>query len=516
MRWNWPWPGKGGKTQSSTASANRTTTMGGGKALDGIDSILSQQMASLYTEHFLSAEQLADLFPLARIEAGNLLASSGICPEEAALRLAERRRLHRRAIFSPRTLARRLLRPLCGQFLHCFRLLLLLGSLLCLAFWFLPFQQPQNGQLGLAFFFFLTFLLTSLVAAVANWRAKRQLCRLTMPTKMDWPTAATFTAIRGGQQVSVRARDILPGELLLLAAGQPVAADLRVLKVLDGPLLAHSPWPVSQQCSALELEFTDKVASAKSMDVFQVRNVLFAGSICTGGAALAVAIRTGEQTLLARLSAASKKSGENAQEPKWLPLRRDCLRLIQLGLCLSLAFSLVAFIAAFLFAPDANPSSAFVNVFLLLFLANLPHGLPLGLDVQLWLIGRRLRQNCGGLAFKRPEMADSLGRTSVLMVQHPAVLTANRPVLTDLWLAGDNRTLAAADIIDWTIRQRQEAKGGRVESAKLAEKFGGGGGGGGGGGAGGWGGGGGRGAPPPPAPPPRGAPPPPPAGGVGA
>jgi hypothetical protein len=45
-------------------------------------------------------------------------------------------------------------------------------------------------------------------------------------------------------------------------------------------------------------------------------------------------------------------------------------------------------------------------------------------------------------------------------------------VLTDLWLAGNNRTLAAADIIDWTIRQRQEANGGRVESAKLAEKFG--------------------------------------------
>ena len=35
-----------------------------------------------------------------------------------------------------------------------------------------------------------------------------------------------------------------------------------------------------------------------------------------------------------------------------------------------------------------------------------------------------------------------------------------------------SRTLAAADIIDWTIRQRQEANGGRVESAKLAEKFG--------------------------------------------
>ena len=63
---------------------------------------------------------------------------------------------------------------------------------------------------------------------------------------------------------------------------------------MDGPLLVDCGWLINDGNAQIEL--TDSTAS-KHLDIFQSRNILFAGSICLQGNALGLVIRNGKQTV---------------------------------------------------------------------------------------------------------------------------------------------------------------------------------------------------------------------------
>lgn len=60
-------------------------------------------------------------------------------------------------------------------------------------------------------------------------------------------------------------------------------------------------------------------------------------------------------------------------------------------------------------------------------------GLPVILTAQLLIVVRRLWKKCGGMALKQPDLADTLGMTSVLMTDKSGALTCNSLQVTDLW-----------------------------------------------------------------------------------
>ena len=275
-----------------------------------------QQFA--YTEQSLRPDQLAELYPLARINAANPLASRGISKvflspgpciflfdhpqEEARLRLTELRQGHGRLSMARlRTLAV----PLLPQLLHSFRALLLLSSLAWLAIFLANPAEPAT--LMAAFLQFTVLSISSLAAAFEHWHGRQQAKTFmgTRPSVDEQPLAV----LREGREVPVQAEQILDGDLLFLRAGQRMPADTRILvlisysstfiqilqKIVDGPLLSDCGW-LGTSSTGEPLPFTDATAP-RHVDVFQARNVLFAGSLCTRGSALGLAIRTGKRTV---------------------------------------------------------------------------------------------------------------------------------------------------------------------------------------------------------------------------
>uniref|UniRef100_A0AC35FTA5 Cation-transporting P-type ATPase C-terminal domain-containing protein n=1 Tax=Panagrolaimus sp. PS1159 TaxID=55785 RepID=A0AC35FTA5_9BILA len=104
----------------------------------------------------------------------------------------------------------------------------------------------------------------------------------------------------------------------------------------------------------------------------------------------------------------------------------------------------VSFVLGLILTNASHFLSTFVNGFLIVLVAWVPQGLPVTLTAQLLIVARRLAKY--GMYLKKLECADTLGITSILMVDKTGVLTQDDLRVTDLWTF-ENST-SAKDIIE--------------------------------------------------------------------
>jgi len=103
--------------------------------------------------------------------------------------------------------------------------------------------------------------------------------------------------IRNGDEVDIAARDVVPGDMLLLTAGNRVPADGRLvyavnLKAQEAPLTGEST-PVEKHADVLQ---------EADAPVGDRRNMVYAGTSVTYGRGLAVAVATGPGTEFGRIA----------------------------------------------------------------------------------------------------------------------------------------------------------------------------------------------------------------------
>jgi calcium-translocating P-type ATPase len=235
------------------------------------------------------------------------------------------------------------------------------------------------------------------------------------------------TVRRDGRRRQVDARDLVPGDVLLVAEGDRVSADARLLTgsvELDASALTGESLPVFRSA-----ELTD-------VDVafLQARDLIFSGTVCTGGEAEAVVFATGMGTELGRVAALSERAG--AEES---PLEREVRRVAWLIAGVAVAVGL-AFLPLGTFAAGLSFSDAAVFAVGLL-VANVPEGLlptiTLALAVGVRVLARR------GALVKRLSAVETLGSTTVICTDKTGTLTENRMRVSSLW------TAAGATDLDW-------------------------------------------------------------------
>jgi magnesium-transporting ATPase (P-type) len=204
---------------------------------------------------------------------------SGLESREAERRLTEygsnelQRRGSRRW---PRELARQLTHPLA----------LLLWGASILAF------CAASAVLGVAIA--LVVVLNAAFAFVQERHAERavEALRRYLP--------AQATVIRDGRRCAVPARALVPGDVLLLAEGDRVSADARLL---DGA--------VEIDLSTLTGESHPVLRSAALEDgtkpLLEAPDLVFSGTTCTGGEARALVFATGMQTQIGRIAAMTER-----------------------------------------------------------------------------------------------------------------------------------------------------------------------------------------------------------------
>jgi magnesium-transporting ATPase (P-type) len=219
---------------------------------------------------------------------------------------------------------------------------------------------------------------------------------------------------RDGRQERVPAVDVVPGDVLLLAEGDAVSADARLveaasLTVSEASLTGESE-PVLKDVEPLAgpVALGDRV------------NMVWSGTAVTRGRGRAVVTATGMATETGNIARLLGTTGEQRT-----PLQREVERI---GRALGVAVIVIAVVVvgAILLTAHLEQASDFVDVLLVgvsLAVAAVPEGLPAILSVVLALGVQRMARERA--VVKKLSSVETLGSASVVCSDKTGTLTRN-------------------------------------------------------------------------------------------
>lgn len=335
--------------------------------------------------HALSAEAV-----LQRLDASPL----GLNTEEATRRLAR---------FGPNELVQTKrvspLRILLSQFIDVLVIVLIIAAIISAA---LGLVQGESSDLYDAVLIIGIVIMNAILGFVQEYRAERSLEAL---KSLAAPKAHV---LREGGVVAVPTRELVPGDVAVLAAGDRVPADARLIEVaslrVNEASLTGESLPVSKAVDALPREsfLGDR------------KNMVFMGTSVDGGRGKAVIVETGMATQLGKIAGLVQQ--ETKEET---PLQKQLDRLgRQIGVAVLLAAGLI-------FAIGVIRDPGHIELLFLtavgLSVAAIPEGLPAIVTISLALgLQRMIRR--GALIRKLPAV-EALGAASVVCSDKTGTLT---------------------------------------------------------------------------------------------
>jgi Ca2+-transporting ATPase len=235
--------------------------------------------------------------------------------------------------------------------------------------------------------------------------------------------------LRGGRAVIVEARNVVPGDVLHVGAGEAVAADARLvdaagLQVAEAALTGES-LPVGKDVQALAPEtlLGDRT------------DMIYAGTHVTAGRACAIVVGTGLDTEVGRIAAMT----EAAVQPK-TPLER---RIEQFGRHVILA-AIVVFVA--IVAIGRLRGVPFGEIFMIgvsSLVGMVPEGLPVAMTIALAVGVQRMARRRA--VVRRLSAVETLGSTTVICSDKTGTLTRNEMTVTSIYMP-DGRQVSVSGV----------------------------------------------------------------------
>ena len=225
---------------------------------------------------------------------------------------------------------------------------------------------------------------------------------------------------RAGRATELNAAALVPGDVLLIAEGDRLCADARVLSgsvEVDMASLTGESQPV--QRSGARTRTTTPLLEAEDL--------VFSGTLCTSGEAEALVYATGMGTQLGRFAALSQRL-----RPEISPLQQQVNRAAQLIAVVAVGAG-VAFLAVG--ATVAGLPLAAASTFAIgLLVANVPEGLLPTITLALAVGVRRMAKRRA--LVKRLTAVETLGSTEVICSDKTGTLTEGRMAVRVLWADG--------------------------------------------------------------------------------
>jgi Ca2+-transporting ATPase len=236
------------------------------------------------------------------------------------------------------------------------------------------------------------------------------------------------TVLRGGQKKRVNAAELVPGDIVLLQAGDKVPADLRLFQVrnlqIDESALTGESVPVSKVTAALE-------PGAGLGDRF---NMAYSSTLVTYGAGRGVVVATGDSAEIGRISELIKTT-----EILATPLTRKIAEFSRILLYVILAF------AALTFAVGTMRGESWLDMFMAavaLAVGAIPEGLPAALTITLAIgVARMARRNA---IIRKLPAVETLGSTTVICSDKTGTLTQNEMTVHAIYAGGGEYRVTGA------------------------------------------------------------------------
>lgn len=230
--------------------------------------------------------------------------------------------------------------------------------------------------------------------------------------------------IRNGEEVEIDSSQLVPGDVMVLAEGDAIAA--------DGRLLTSNNFAVMEASLTGESEAVDKDPEAtydEEASIGDRLNMVFSGTAVTRGKAQVVVTGTGMATEVGRIS--EMMTGDKDQQT---PLDKE---VDQLGK----ALIFVAFIAAGLVVAiglfNGNPVNEILHIAVILAVAAIPEAMP---AVQTITLSNGMQTMVKHQALvKTLSAVETLGSTSIIASDKTGTLTENQMMVESLIIKNDRQ-----------------------------------------------------------------------------
>jgi len=261
------------------------------------------------------------------------------------------------------------------------------------------------------------------------------------------------TVLRSGEKQRIDARELVPGDIVLLASGDKVPADLRLLNSrslqIDESALTGESLPVEKRSGVMDHDTT----------LAERANMAYSSTLVTYGTGIGVITDTGDNTEIGRISELIASA-----EVLATPLTRKIARFSHLLLYVILGLAAVTFLVGL------SHGDSWIDLFMAavaLSVAMIPEGLPAVLTITLAIgVARMAKRHA---IIRHLPAVETLGSTTVICSDKTGTLTRNEMTVQQLWAGNENFTVSGVGYApEGEIQQGSQA----VDSAKnsaLAE-----------------------------------------------
>jgi Ca2+-transporting ATPase len=320
-------------------------------------------------------------------------------------------------------------RHLLEQFANLLVIILLIATLISAVEWLLA--DPRETALPYeAIVIMAIVMLNALLGFIQESRAERSVRALMALA------APESTLVRDGRRQRSPAHEIVPGDILLVEAGDRIPADARLIDdanlQVDEAALTGESVPVAKDAQPIDAD----------VGLADRNNMMFSGTVATYGRGRAVVVATGMATEVGRIAGLLETAHKEAT-PLQQELDRTGKRLtvIMLGICA------IVLATGLLTSPVIN-LSVVLSVFLFavaLAVAAIPEALPAIVTVGLSLGVRRMAA-ANAIVRKLPAV-ETLGAATVICTDKTGTLTRNEMTVRAIYTSGGHVAVGGSGYI---------------------------------------------------------------------
>ncbi|MGG2993398.1 calcium-translocating P-type ATPase, SERCA-type [Paenibacillus macerans] len=258
-------------------------------------------------------------------------------------------------------------------------------------------------------------ILNGVLGFIQEFRAERSLRAL---KQLSAPHA---NVLREGTVKHVPARELVPGDIVVLESGDRIPADIRWLSTnsldVEESALTGESHPVGKHAGVL---------SESEVPLGDQKNIGFMGTMITRGTGRGIVIRTGMGTEMGKIADLIQNT-----EVQETPLQRRLEQLGKILIYMALGLTVLVVLVGIL---QGQPASGMFFAGVSLAVAAIPEGLPAIVTIALALgVQRMIKRKA--IVRKLPSV-ETLGCASVICSDKTGTLTQNKMTVTRLWLEG--------------------------------------------------------------------------------
>ncbi|MDP2965106.1 MAG: cation-transporting P-type ATPase [Pelolinea sp.] len=286
--------------------------------------------------------------------------------------------------------------------------------LMAILLWFGGFVGIVAKMPQLAIAIWMVNVINGLFSFWQEFRAEKA----TEALKKMLPTFARV--LRDGTEQKIMAEDLVPGDVILLAEGEHISADCRlveqaVMRTNQSTLTGESR-PVSKSADAVLQD---------GITYTEVPNMVFAGTSVATGNGKAVVVTTGMSTEFGKIAHLTQEMTEELS-----PLQIEMKNATKIVTIIAVGVGVVFFVISMLFAGITLAESFIFSMGMIV--AFVPEGMLPTVTLALAMGTQRMAKRHA--LIKKLSAVETLGCTTVICTDKTGTLTQNEMTVRNLWV----------------------------------------------------------------------------------